>query len=79
MSFGRFNTLRPKPEHVTAVMAALKGEDLLSPQDVAKRAKLSLTQTNCALDHLEGNGSIHVVRQNQTPKVRVGLRSRKKS
>lgn len=74
MPFQRFNTLKPKPEHIDGVLRVLREQELQTPQAIAKRAELSHTQVNCVLDHLEQSNQLVVVRQNASPKVRVGLK-----
>jgi predicted transcriptional regulator len=74
MSFGNFR-LEPKAEHIDAVVAALDGQEKLTPQAIAKISGLSLTKVKCALNRLEIDGKIDVVRQDVSPKVRVSLRA----
>jgi hypothetical protein len=75
MSFQRFNATwpSPKPEYVSAVIDALDGQRLETPQAIALRTGLTRNQVNSALDHLNGLGRLAIVRQTDTPKVRVGL------
>lgn len=72
MSFGYFR-LKPKPEHIRAVLETLAEEDLIAPQQIAQISGLTLTQVKCVLNDLETKAKIRVVRADDTPRVRVGL------
>jgi DNA-binding MarR family transcriptional regulator len=67
------STLTPKPEHIDGVLKALKGQDLQTPQEIARRSGLSLTAVTGALGQLERTGEVRIVRQSTTPKLRAGL------
>ncbi len=63
----RFNQLPPKPEHSTAVKAALEQADELSVRDISRRTGLSQTQSFSALDFLITSGEVELRRQAQSP------------
>jgi hypothetical protein len=71
-SFGYFR-LEPRPEHIRAVLEALKQQDAIAPQDLAKLSGLTLTQVKCALNELELRAKIKILRRDSTPRVRVTL------
>lgn len=71
-SFGYFR-LKPRPEHIRAVLEALAEQDPIAPQQIAKLSGLTLTQVKCALNDLETKAKIRILRQDYTPKVRVCL------
>lgn len=71
-SFGYFR-LEPRPEHIRAVLEALKQQDAIAPQELAKLSGLTLTQVKCALSELELRAKIKILRRDSTPRVRVTL------
>ncbi|MCT7958030.1 hypothetical protein [Laspinema palackyanum] len=71
-SFGYFR-LEPRPEHIRAVLEALKQQDAIAPQELAKLSGLTLTQVKCALSELELRAKIKILRRDSTPRVRVSL------
>jgi DNA-binding MarR family transcriptional regulator len=71
-SFGYFR-LEPRPEHIRAVLEALKQQDAIAPQELAKLSGLTLTQVKCALNELELRAKIKILRRDSTPRVRVTL------
>lgn len=72
MSFGDFR-LKPKPEHISAVLSTLHKGELLTPQEIAVDSGLTLSQVKCALNYLESTQQLRVVRQETAPRVRVTL------
>lgn len=72
MSFGEFR-LKPKPEHISAVLSTLRQGTLLTPQEIAVKSSLTLSQVKCVLNHLESTQQLRVVRQETAPRVRVAL------
>ncbi|WP_254568774.1 hypothetical protein [Oscillatoria sp. HE19RPO] len=74
-SFGYFR-LKPRPEHIRAVLEALKQQDAIAPQELAKLSGLTLTQVKCALSELELRAKIKILRRDSTPRVRVTLAKR---
>lgn len=68
-----FNKRQPKPEHLEKFMDSLKPEELVTLQEIVKRSGLSLTAVTGAVDDLQRQGKIKVIRQNKTPKVQIGL------
>ncbi|MCT7972407.1 hypothetical protein [Laspinema olomoucense] len=71
-SFGYFR-LEPRPEHIRAVLEALKQQDAIAPQELAKLSGLTLTQVKCVLSELELRAKIKILRRDSTPRVRVTL------
>lgn len=71
-SFGYFR-LKPRPEHIRAVLEVLKQQEAIAPQELAKLSGLTLTQVKCALSELELRAKIKILRRDSTPKVRVSL------
>ena len=71
-SFGYFR-LKPRPEHIRAVLEALKQQDAIAPQELAKLSGLTLTQVKCTLNELELRAKIKILRRDSTPRVRVTL------
>lgn len=74
MSFGEFR-LKPKPEHISAVLSTLRQDTLLllTPQEIAVKSSLTLSQVKCVLNHLESTQQLRIVRQETAPRVRVAL------
>lgn len=68
-----FNQLKPQPEHLSKLLACLEDGEQLSPNEIVKRSGLSLTATYGAIDALEAEQKIEVIRQNKTPKMQVRL------
>lgn len=67
-----FNQLKPRPEHIKKVLCLSTGE-LLTPHEIVKRFGLSLTAIYGAIDELELNHKLEVLRQKETPKMQVKL------
>lgn len=67
------STLAVRDADVRAVRAVLADADLLTPQEIAARAHLTLTAVTSALNGLERAGEVEIVRQAVTPRVRVRL------
>ncbi len=72
-SMSRFNKLEPRPEHLEALKSCLAGGELLTPHEIVKRSKLSLTATYGAIEALERDKELVVIRQDKTPKMQVRL------
>lgn len=68
-----FNQRKPRPEHLEQLIACLKGRDLITPLEITKVSSLTLTATNGAIEELERQGKLVVVRQNKTPRTQVKL------
>ena len=68
-----FNNRKPKPEHLTELLAKLSKDSYLSPNDIFKKSNLTLTATYGAIEELERQQKIVVVRQNKTPKMQIKL------
>jgi DNA-binding MarR family transcriptional regulator len=71
-SFGYFR-LKPRPGHTRAVLKALKQQDAIAPQELAKQSGLTLTQVKCVLNDLELRAKIKILRGDSTPRLRVTL------
>lgn len=70
-----YNPFPARPQHLEALRSCLAGGELLTPQEIAKRTGLSLTATRGAIEALEKDEEVIVVRQNKTPKMQVRLPS----
>jgi len=70
-SFGRFNRLPPRDEHIKAVMSALEQHNFLSIMEIVKISKLTKTQVECVLARLQSSEKLLV---ETSPKIRVSLR-----
>lgn len=68
-----FNQRKPRPEHIEQLIACLQGKDLITPNEITKASDLTLTATYGAIDELERQGKLVVIRQNKTPKMQVKL------
>jgi DNA-binding MarR family transcriptional regulator len=68
-----FNTLKPTPEHIEALLSCLSDRQQKSPTDIAKQSGLTLTAVNGAVSQLEQENLVIVHRQNKTPKVLVSI------
>jgi DNA-binding MarR family transcriptional regulator len=73
-----WNRLKPKQEHLEAVLAHLQPKELLTPKEIAKRSGLTLNAVNGAVETLAVDGRVRIVRQAVSPKVLVGLSERAK-
>lgn len=67
------STLAVRESDVGAVRAALATADMLTPQEIASRANMTLTAATSALNRLERAGEVEIVRQTVKPRVRVRL------
>lgn len=70
----RFNNLPARPEHIAAVRRALADGEPRSLNQTASLSRLTLTQATCAVDAMERDGELDIIRQNRTPKILVKLR-----
>lgn len=68
-----FNTRKAKAEHIEMLLGCLKPGELVPPQEIVARTGLSLTAVRGAIEELEASKQLATVRQNTTPKLRVGL------
>lgn len=72
--FSHFNTRKAKPEHLSAVRHALSDGSSQTPRELAAGTALTETAVRCALDVLEANGELTVVRQLKSPKAVASLK-----
>jgi len=68
-----FNNRKPKPEHLAELLDNLSKDNYLSPNDIFRKSSLTLTATYGAIEELERQQKIVVIRQNKTPKMQVKL------
>lgn len=68
-----FNNRKAKPEHLAELLTTLSKDNFLTPNDIFKISNLTLTATYGAIEELELQKMIVVVRQNKTPKMQVKL------
>lgn len=64
-----------RPEHIEAVVKVLSDGKLHSLKWITQMSGLTLTAAKGAVAHLEKNNKLKAVRQAESPKLRVALRT----